>query len=276
MGHQGDELLYAWARRMRAEGLADRTIYERPRIVRHAADILGAHPAELTTEQVVDYLSFLPTASTRQTYFGALRAWHCWLVDRGTRPDDPTSSLRRPRAPRGEPHPVATGHLDRLLASGVRRRTRTAILLCSYQGLRVHEAAKIRGEDVDLIAQTLRVVGKGGTDKFLPLHPLIADEARHYPRRGWWFPSHSHPHRPVRRESMSAAISQAMRRVGVPGTAHSLRHWFGTELVRGGTNVRVVQTLMRHASLATTAIYVEVDRDQQRAALRLLPTPAAL
>lgn len=268
-----DRHLHNWAQRMRAEGLAERTVVERPRIVRRAASAIGATPTQMTTEQLVDYFAYLPSAGTRQTYFSALRSWHQWLIARGLRDDDPMADLRRPRAPRRRPRAVATSHLDRLLDSGIRGRTRTAVLLCSYQGLRVHEAAKIRGEDIDLTAGTLRVVGKGAVEEYLPLHPLIQAEAPQYPSRGFWFPSHTRPGRPVRRESLSAVISRAMTRAGVPGTAHSLRHWHATELVRSGVNTRIVQTLMRHASLATTGIYIEVDRDQQRAALDLLPVP---
>lgn len=271
MTTQGEQLLKDWARRMRAEGLAERTVREWPRIVGRAGRICGADPTTLTVDQLIDYLAGLPTASTRQTYFGALRAWHRWLVARGIRADDPTEDLRRPRAPRREAHPVATRHLDILLTSGIRRRTRTALLLCAYQGLRVHEAAKVRGEDVDLAGQRFRVVGKGGVDVWRPLHPLIAAEAAHYPRRGWWFPSHTRPGHPIRRESLSSAISRAMKRAGVPGTAHSLRHWLATELTSANVNARVAQTLMRHASPATMAIYAEVRREQQLGALLRLP-----
>lgn len=269
--HTDDGQLDAWARMMRAEGLAERTFTDRPAIVRRAASAMGVAPTAFTTDQLVEYLAYLPTAGTRQTYFSALRSWHLWLVGRGVRADDPMADLRRPRAPRRRPHPVSTGNLDRFLNSGIRGRTRTAALLCSYQGLRVHEAAKVRGEDVDLVSETLRVVGKGGVEEFLPLHPVIAAEAKRYPQRGYWFPSHVRPGRPIRSTSLSSGLSRAMHRAGVPGSAHSLRHWHATELVRSGVNARIVQTLMRHASLATTAIYVEVDDDQQRAGLRMLP-----
>lgn len=261
-----------WAQWMQAESLAARTINERVRIINRAAAAIGQPPTRFTAEQLVGYLAALPTPATKQTYFGALRAWHFWLVERNVRSDNPLSRLRRPRAPKRRPRPVATPHLERLLNSGIRGRTRTAVLLCSFQGLRVHEAAKIRGEDLDLIGGTLRVLGKGGVDEVVPLHPLIAAEAPRYPRRGYWFPSHTRPGHPIRRESLSAVISRAMERAGVPGTAHSLRHWYGTELVRGGVNLRVVQTLMRHASLATTALYTLVDADQQRAGLLCLPS----
>jgi len=266
-------LLLDWATQMRAEGLAQRTIIERPRIVARAARVLDADPTTFTTAQLIGFVADLPSAGTRQTYYSALRAWHLWLQWSGHRDDDPMLRMKRPRAPRRQPHPVATSHIDVLLSSGIRGRTRTAVLLCSYQGLRVHEAAKIRGEDVDLIARTLRVVGKGGVDEVVPLHPLIAAEAQRYPRRGYWFPSHTRPGRPIRRESLSAAISRAMHRAGIPASAHSLRHWYATELLEAGADARTVQTLMRHASLATTAIYTRVSRERQRLAIAALPSP---
>jgi site-specific recombinase XerD len=259
---------------MRAEGMSERTITDRPRIVLRAARVTGADPIEFTRDQIIAYIASLPSAGTKQTYFSGLRAWHLWLQYAGYRLEDPMLRMKRPRAPRRVPHPVATSHIDTLLSSGIRGRTRTAVLLCSYQGLRVHEAAKIRGEDVDVAAQTLRVIGKGGVDDVIPLHPLIAQEARRYPRRGYWFPSHLNPSRPIRRESLSAAISRAMQRCGVPGTAHSMRHWYATELLEAGADVRTVQTLMRHASLATTAIYTRVSRDRQRTAVAALPLTA--
>jgi integrase/recombinase XerD len=267
----GELLLADWARHMRAEGLSTRTVTEWPRIVLRAARWADADPTELTTDELADYLAALPSAATRQTYYSALRAWHRWLLATSCRADDPLAAIRRPRAPRGTPHPVATGHLEVLLASGIRRRTRTAILLAAYEGLRVHEIAKIRGEDVDLIGRRLRVVGKGGAERWMPLHPVIATEAHRYPRRGYWFPSPARPGRHVRRDSLSAVISRAMDRCGIPGTAHSLRHWFGTELLRSGANAREAQELLRHASLATTAIYTLVAADAQQAAIDRLP-----
>lgn len=270
-GEAAAQLLATWSTAMRANGLAERTLRERPRAVRAAAALIGAPAHQLTSEQVIDYLAELTSAGTRQTYYSTLQAWHTWLVLVGARPDNPMASMRRPKAPRRDPKPVATAHIERLLASGIRSRTRTVVLLCSYQGMRVHEAAKIRGQDVDLVAGTLRIVGKGGVDELVPLHPTIAAEAAKYSKRGYWFPSHTRPGRPIRSTGLSSTISRAMARCGVPGTAHSLRHWLATELVREEVNARVIQTIMRHKSLATLAIYTRVDRDQQRAALDRLP-----
>ena len=81
---------------------------------------------------------------------------------------------------------------------------------------------------------------------------------------------------PVRAKTVSRVISQAFDRADAPATAHQIRHYFATSLLRVGTDSRVVQSLMRHESLATTGRYLAVDADQQRAALSALtPTPNA-
>lgn len=98
----------------------------------------------------------------------------------------------------------------------------------------------------------------------LPLHPLVAQAAQHMPRSGFWFPTHAYTGRGdthIHGNSVSAMLSEAMERAGIPGgTAHRLRHWYGTSLVKGGTNLRAVQQLLRHASLATTERYVQVEQ----------------
>ena len=78
----------------------------------------------------------------------------------------------------------------------------------------------------------------------------------------YWFPGVDRGHQ--RRESVCGTIKEAMIRAGVPGSAHWLRHWFGTALLEAGVDVRVVQTLMRHQNLATTEIYTLVS-DGRRA-----------
>lgn len=165
---------------------------------------------------------------------------------------------------------MSTAGLERLLAGRMHRRTRAMILLGAFQGLRVHEIAKVRVEDVDTDDKVLRVNGKGGVDAVLPLHPLVEALVPGMPRRGWWFPSYEDTRRCVRAASVSLTIGKAMTREGVHGSAHSLRHWYATWLLRSGADAVTVQQLLRHASLATTQIYTKVDFDQMRAAgLRL-------
>lgn len=269
-----DLLITTWQTSMQAEGLSERTWTDWPAIVRRAAKHTGQHPGGFTTAALTGYLASHRNANTKATYYRGLAAFHAWLVRSGHRDDDPMATIRPPRVPRGVPHPVTTAGLERLLSIPLHRRTRSMVLLGAYQGLRVHEIARVRAEDLDHDEHTLRVLGKGSVEALLPLHPMVAAAAVGMPRRGWWFPAYADKRRPIHAASVSLTISQAMDRAGVPGSAHALRHWYATHLLRNGADAVTVQQLMRHASLATVAIYTQVDFAQMRAASDRLPRPA--
>lgn len=266
-----------WALWMRAQSWSERTISERVGLVRRVA--AGRDPIALTTDEVVAFLATIRVAaSSRRTYDASLRAWFRWCVSTGRRPDDPMADLPRPRDIRRDGVHLRTEHVRQLLDSSMHYRTRTMILLAAYQGLRVHEIARVRGIDVDTVGQTITVDGKGGVRAYLPLHPVIAAKSEKY-GPGWWFVQHV-PNRLGRSgghilgNSVSRIVGDAMARAGVPGTAHSLRHYFASELLRQGADIRVIQQLMRHASLATTERYLHVDDDQRRVAILRLPDAA--
>lgn len=261
---------------MQGQGLSQRTITERVRVINQVTAATGADPAVLTPQAISAWLATLPSAATKNAYFTILRAWSKWLLQSDHRADDPTTRVPRPKTPAGHPRPVTDAQLDAVLALPLHQDTRTKIILAAYAGMRVHEIAKIKGEDISPVAGTITITGKGGRTDTLPAHQLILQQANLYPRHGLWFPSPKDPAVPVRAKTVSAAISAAFDRADAPATAHQLRHYFATSLLRAGTDSRVVQSLMRHESLATTGRYLAVDVDQQRAALSgLAPIPNA-
>lgn len=261
---------------MQGQGLSARTITERIRVINQVAAATGTDPAALTPQAISIWLATLPSAATKSTYYAVLRAWCKWLVQSDHRADDPTTRVARPKTPAGHPRPVTDAQLDAVLALPLRQDTRTKIILAAYAGMRVHEIAKIKGEDVSPVAGTITITGKGGRTDTLPAHQLILQQASLYSRRGLWFPSPKDSALPVRAKTVSRVISDAFDRADAPATAHQLRHYFATSLLRAGTDSRVVQSLMRHESLATTGRYLAVNTDQQRAALSgLHPTPNA-
>lgn len=252
---------------MRGRGLAERTIAESLQAVNRLQRYSG-YPADAVPGiQVSRYLGQF-TAITANSYYGILWRWFSWLaVEDGIPNPMDRPGARAPRRPRSEPRPVSTEQLRELLSLRLRHRTRVMILLAAFAGLRVHEIAKIKGEDVDATARTIYVCGKGGHSANVPMHPLIGEAAEGMPRRGYWFPTRTanvegglH----VRREHVGQTIKAAMERAGIAdGTAHRLRHWYGSTLVDGGTDLRTAQVLLRHSQLNTTAIYVRV-RDRSR------------
>lgn len=269
--------LRAWEQWLLAAGMSLTTAHDWPGTVRRACRATSSDPLRMTTEAIAGYLATKTNANTKGTYFTALGAWHDYLVVTGVRVDNPMGVLRRPRQPRGVPHPVSTVGLERLLVSPLTCGTRAAIVLAAYAGLRVHEIAKVRGEDFDLDEQVVSVMGKGGTTSRLPLHAPILRSAREMPRQGYWFPARPSSGRPhITSRGMTSRITLAMRAADVAGTPHSLRHWYATHLLRNGADAVTVQELMRHASLATTQIYVKADPEQRRAAVLRLPDLAPM
>lgn len=234
-------------------------------------------PERADTEQIAAWLAeggdWAPR--TRWTYHGALAAWFGWLHTQGFRSDNPMDMIGKPKRPKSDPRPISSDDLTRLLCTAMRRRTRAMILLAAFEGFRVHEIAKVKGEHLDLVERTITVTGKGGISATLPLHHLVVEHAYMMPRRGYWFPGPTSGHQ--RRESVGGTIKEVMIRAGVPGSAHQLRHWFGTALVEAGVDLRTVQTLMRHQNLTSTAIYTAVtERRRAEGIERLNPFGAMI
>ena len=261
-----------WALHMKARSLSTNTVDERLRVVAQLSQDAGRPARQLDADDIAGWLAAGPwSASTRSTYHGYLRAFFQWLQVQELRVDNPMVKIPAPRVAKRKPHPPADPHVARLFRIRLRRNTRAMVLLAALAGLRVHEIAKIRGQDIDRVAGTLRVIGKGGTDETLPLHPMLDTVAADMPTRGYWFPANSGIG-PIRSRSVTDLITAAMRRAGVPGTPHSLRHWYATTLVDSGADLRTVQELLRHSSIATTQIYTLVsDRRRFDAVRRLDP-----
>lgn len=262
-----DTLIDAWTLTMQAQGLSQNTITERTRLIRQLARTTGTDPAALTPHTLTVFLASVEAPVTADAYYSIARAWCSWLVRVGHRDDDPTMRVPRPRVPPARPRPITRDQLDAVLATPLRPATRMKILLAAFAGLRIHEIARVRGQDVDPAGGTLTVTGKGGRTDFLPAHPVILDQAGDYPRKGYWFPSSSRPGQHVAARTVGTVIARALRRAGIDATAHQLRHYFATSLLEAGVDSRIVQTLMRHASLATTGRYLGVTLTQQRRAL---------
>lgn len=264
-----------WRLWMQSQGLSARTIGERTATIRHLLEHARACARTLEPVHIQRYLARDMSPATRATYHASIRAYCAWLQRTGIRDDNPADRTPRPKRPKSVPRPVEGSQLMALLEAANRKRTRTYVLLGAMAGLRVHEIAKIRGEDIDPYTGVLTVVGKGGKVAQIPLHDRLVEEASHYPAIGYWFPAYgkqtSAPH--VSSHAVSAAIAGAMQRAGFKGKPHQLRHFYGTELVRAGVNLRIVQTLMRHESPATTAIYTRVNVEQLRAGIAQLRMP---
>jgi len=145
-------------------------------------------------------------------------------------------------------------------------RYRAALMICYGAGLRIGEAARLKVEDIDSKRMVIRVQqGKGGKDRYTMLSSRLLEVLRSYWRctwpKEWLFPSFWRQDRPMNQSSLSQACRDASQESGIGKriTAHTLRHSFATHLMENGTDTRIIQVLLGHARIDTTARYTAVS-----------------
>ncbi len=215
-------------------------------------------------------------ARTRARRVSALRSFYRFLARHLGTENPAPSLLIRPRAkvplPRPLPKPEAAEAGEEIAAlernSMVQERDKALFLLLYGGGLRISEALNLNISDLDaaLAAGFLRVTGKGGRERLVPLVPRVSDTLRHW-RRLHPSPAPDEPLFPgVRGGRLNPGVAQrAMREwrrsEGLPehATPHALRHSFATHMMEGGADLRAIQELLGHASLSTTQRYTLAD-----------------
>lgn len=170
----------------------------------------------------------------------------------------------RAREPRKLPIVLSGEEIARFLEAVPGLRSRAALTTAYGAGLRVSEVASLKIGDLDSSRMVIRVEhGKGGKSRYVMLSPQLLTILRIYWRLAkpghWLFPGRD-VGRPVSTATLQAACRVAVREAGLskPVTVHSLRHSFATHLLEAGTDIRIIQVLLGHSRLATTAIYTRV------------------
>jgi integrase/recombinase XerD len=266
-----------WAAFMRATGASAATITVRVKTLqalqRHAGH---ANPLTLTRRDVLSFLSRDLKAWSKVTYWRSLRAWDGFAREFGYIDESIIRGIPAPRAPRPVARPITDDDVRALLAAPLSRRSRAYVLLALFEALRIHEIAKIKGQDFDHEAGWLMVVaGKGGVTRPVPIHPQVSELAHSMPEVGFWFISASQPGQPVDARSVGLTIRNAMQSAGVQGTAHQLRDTAATRMQRQVHDIRLTQALLRHSNMSSTAKYVAVSDAALQQAVAGLDWPAA-
>lgn len=203
----------------------------------------------------------------------ALRRFYGFLLDEGFRPDDPSSALPRPSLQRPLPRVLDTGEVEAMFTAVVERaasgeplalRNLALLELLYGSGLRATELVSLPRRAVRPGQPFLMLRGKGDKERLVPVSSRATEAVQrwlpHVPDGSpWLFPSgKSHLGR-VRLfqlvRNMASLAGIAPERV----SPHVLRHAFATHLLAGGADLRVLQSLLGHADIATTQIYTHVD-----------------
>jgi integrase/recombinase XerC len=218
----------------------------------------------------LDVLGYARTTSARKG--SAVRAYFDDAVRRGEVEVNPASSVGRPKTPKSLPHALPAHHVRSAIESidgerPIDLRDRALIEILYSTGLRVTEAASMTCRDVG--PSLVRVTGKGGRDRLVPMGRPAIEAGKRWLDRG----------RPA---LASATIGDALW-VGSRGGAlnvrglrrvvqtrvgtfpHALRHSFATHLLEGGADLRSVQELLGHVALGTTQHYTSVTREHLKA-----------
>lgn len=261
----------AWSQWLRAAGRPETTIGLRTYHLRRLAHESDLGAWTLTVDDLVDWLAGHDwSPETRRSYRASLRSFYGWAQATGRRLDSPAHLLPSVAVPRSKPRPtpekVYAGALTRS-----DRRERLMLELAAVCGLRRGEIARVRREDVeeDLIDRSLRVIGKGGHVRRVPLPAFIAVEIlTHDP--GWLFPSPRGG--PLTAHHVGVIVSRLLPE---GWTCHTLRHRCATQAYRITRDLRAVQELLGHAKPETTAIYTQVPDDAVRHAMQAAAAGAA-
>ncbi|GAB3749978.1 tyrosine-type recombinase/integrase [Microlunatus parietis] len=217
------------------------------------------NPLTLTRMHVLTWLARPRKPWTKVTYWRSLRAFDQWLTEFDLGDLQLTKGIPRPKIPDPIARPITDEAVNALLKARLSRRAAAYVRLALFQALRVHEIAKIRGEELDLAAGWQTVAGKGGVVKPIPIHPEIEKLAESMPEYGWWFPSPIRTNDHVSAVTVSQTVGNALRSVGCRATAHQLRDTGATRFQRQVKDIRVTQAYLRHKSLASSMKYTEVD-----------------
>jgi integrase/recombinase XerD len=248
--------------------------------------------AAVTEQDVTDFLARLRqgdsdhpplSASSAARAVIAVRGFHKFVVREGMAPVDPARPVRPPKRPQRLPKAIPLDAVQRLIeVAGRGARTEltsrdVALLELLYgTGARISEAVGLDIDDLDLDERTVRLLGKGGKERIVPLGSYAVEALHRYlvqgrpllSEAGTGGPAVFLNHRGGRlsRQSAWAVIDSAAKDAGldVEVSPHTFRHSFATHLLDGGADVRVVQELLGHASVATTQLYTLVTVERLR------------
>jgi len=246
---------------------------------------LGQTPdlRDLKNLKTMDFRAFLAERRNRGAQsrslarqLSAIRSFFKFLERNGILANPALGAMRAPKKPHSIPKPLdvkaaqaVTSDTGLTQTPWITARDAAVLTLLYACGLRISEALNLNRKDavINPTDQTLRITGKGGKTRLVPVLPVVRDAIKNYLRQcPFDLPNDGPLFLGVKGKRLNARniqlLMQKMRGAfGLPDTAtpHALRHSFATHLLSGGADLRSIQELLGHASLSTTQIYTEVD-----------------
>ena len=258
---------------MRMRKLGEKTQYHYLRAVRQFAKYLGRSPDTATVEDLRNYQLYLVDHGTSpaslNSAISGLKFFCNVTLDR----PELMAKMQPVHLPRKLPEIMSPDEVKQLIAAAGNLKHQTALALAYATGLRVNEVVHLKVGDIDSQRMTLRVEqGKGQKDRYAMLSPLLLERLRVWWRvaraqgkmldGGWLFPGLD-PIEHLSTRQLNRAIHAAADEAGIDKriSMHSLRHAFATHLLEQKVDIRLIQVLLGHKKLETTALYAQVATD---------------
>lgn len=263
MGTLYDKML----RDMKLKNLAVGTQEQYLRPCKALAAFFMRSPAELTEDEVKEYLGHQQAAGASAETLKMQVAALAFLYGVTLGQQELADRLPRPKVPHKKPDILSGSEVKNLLAA-MHGAAPAMVAMTAYSaGLRIGETCSLRDEDIDSKRGLIHIrLGKGKKDRYVMLSPTLLALLRDYwrkvrPQHHWLFSGRkpgTHLCGNTVRKSLRAAVK--VTKLNKRVTMHSLRHAFATHLLELGTDIRVIQSLLGHASIRTTARYAQVSQ----------------
>jgi site-specific recombinase XerD len=269
---------------MNVRGFVPKTQQQYIRAVREFTAFLGRSPDQAEAEDIRRYQVHMRDRGTSTTSMNAavsgLRFFFAVTLDRPA----VVARMTTVREPRKLPVVLSPGEVAAMLQAAPGLKYRAALSVAYAAGLRAAEVVALKPGDIDSTRMVIRVEqGKGRKDRYVMLSPALLDLLRTWWRsaqpQGWLFPGRPAVN-PMSTRQLSRACHTAAELAGLdkPVSLHTLRHSSATHLLEQRVDIRVIQVLLGHAKLTTTALYAQVAtrtlRDVQSPLDRLDAPPA--
>ena len=249
---------------MNVRGFMPKTQQHYIRAVREFTAFFGRSPVQAEAEDIRRYQVHLRDRGTSTSSMNAavsgLRFFFAVTLDRPA----VVARMITVREPRKLPVVLSPGEVAAMLQAAPGLKYRAALSVAYAAGLRASEVVALKPGDIDSTRMVIRVEqGKGRKDRYVMLSPALLALLREWWRaarpQGWLFPGRP-PVNPMSTRQLSRACHTAAELAGLdkPVSLHTLRHSFATHLLEQRVDIRVIQVLLGHAKLTTTALYAQV------------------
>jgi site-specific recombinase XerD len=261
---------------MRMRQLSPKTQHHYLRAVQQFAGFLGRSPDTATAEDLRRYQLHLVDGGTSPVSLNAAITALKFFFAITTDQAELMARMQPVRVPRTLPVVLSREEVARLIAAAENLKHQTALSVAYGAGLRASEVVALKVADIDSQRMTLRIErGKGRKDRYAMLSPVLLERLRVWwrtaraqgkmPDGGWLFPGLD-PIDPLSTRQLNRAIHAAAEaaRIDKRVSMHTLRHSFATHLLEQKVDIRVIQVLLGHKKLETTALYAQVATDLLR------------